>query len=166
MFKGLLSVQHLKLDNNGIYNIEGKSFSHLPQCSKLDLNVNKLTQIRADMFPGMFSLRELDLRQNQISHIEYGSFTQTVKLQHLYLSSNRLRTIEQDMFFLPQQGEITLRIEDNPLRCDSRLCWMKQGEDNGWITFPEERGKPDCENYPDVPWDNITNICPFTSNLL
>ena len=70
------------------------------------------------------------------------------------------------MFSIPQNGEITLLIENNPLQCDSGICWIKQGEEDGWIIFPEERGKPDCENYPDVPWDNLMNICPATSKLL
>ena len=165
MFKGLQSMQHLELDNNGIYHIEGKSFFHLPLCTKLYLN-DKLTQVKEDTFVGLFSLKVLDISRNQISHIEYGSFTKTSRLGHLYLSSNKLRTLEQDVFSIPQNGEITLLIENNPFQCDSRICWIKQGEEDGWIIFPEEWGKPNCENHPDVSWDKLLNICPATSKLL
>ena len=92
------------------------------------------------MFIGMYSLTELELSHNQISHIEHGSFTKTQQLQYLYLSSNKLRTLEQDMFSIPQQGEITILIEDNPLQCDSRICWIKQGEQDGWIKFSHKSG--------------------------
>ena len=168
-FKGLQSVKELNLDSNGIYHIEGKSFSHLPQCNKLNLNDNKLTQIREGMFIGMYSLTELELSRNQISHIQDESFTKTQQLQYVDLSSNELSTIKQDMFSFPKQGELTLLIEDNPLQCGSEACWIKQGEQDGWITFSYksgEHGQPDCENYPDVPWDNLTDICSIESKLL
>ena len=165
MFKGLQSLEYLTLDNNGIYHIEGRSFSHLPQCHNLDLYDNKLTQIREDMLVGMYSLKNLDLSGNEISHIESGSFTKTQQLQYVDLSSNKLSTIQQDMFSIPQQGQLTLLIEDNPLQCDREVCWIKQGEQDGWITF-RGRGQPDCENYPDVLWNNLTGICPIVSELL
>ena len=154
-------MEHLTLDSNGIYHIDGKSFSHLPQCNKLNLNDNKLTQIREDMFTGMYSLQKLELSHNQISHIEIGSFTKTQQLQYLYLSYNKLRTLEQDMFYTPQQGKITIFIENNPLQCDSRICWITQGEQDGRINFSYKPGgscEPNCEN-------NITIICPTTSKL-
>ena len=116
----------------------------------------------------MYSLTELKLSQNQISHIQHESFTKTQQLKYIDLSSNELSTIYQNIFSIPQQGELTLLIENNPLQCDSGMCWIKQGEQDGWITFSPDSGsgKPDCENYPDVPWDNLTFICPITSKLL
>ena len=49
-------------------------------------------------------------------------------------------------------ANLTLIISGNPLQCDSRLCWIKEGEEEGWITWPiiQDRqltDKPGCENF-------------------
>ena len=121
------------------------------------------------MFVGMYSLTELELSRNQISHIEHESFTKTQQLRYVDLSSNELSIIQEDAFSIPKQGELALLIEDNPLQCDREVCWIRQGEQDGWIKFSYkswEYGQLDCENYPDVPWDNLTDICPIVSELL
>ena len=58
----------------------------------------------------------------------------------------------------PRQIQMGLAL----MNCDSSLCWLKQGEQKGWITWFVGGGKtflPDCVNLPDL-WHNVDLNCP------
>ena len=158
------AVEEVILAINDISHINGGAFSHLVHCAWLDLPTNKLTEVKADMFRGLQSLTTLGLGNDHISYIEPGSFA-NLPLTNLYLDSNQLRTpLQQDDVF--KSHHLLLLLEDNPLECDSRMCWLKKEEKEGWIDldlrYPwgEFYDKPDCVNYPNVHWDDIKILCP------
>ena len=167
MFQGLESLEELYLQFNDITRIEDAAFSMLRNLTYLGLYGNKLTHIRAATFEGMSELVEVGLGRNEISNIEPGSFT---NLLVLFVPANRLTTLERNIFGNEHPTNLTLLISHNPLQCDNKMCWIKQGEEEGWLTLNLTRPhsywtKPDCENYPDRNWDDITLNCAMEGNF-
>ena len=57
---------------------------------------------------------------------------------------------------------VTMGVGFNPLQCDTRLCWVKQAESDGWIRFRENvvnRLSPECENRYGLPWEDVNLRC-------
>ena len=148
------------VNHNFITEISVGIFSNLNSCVELVMDSNKLTVVKSGMFEGLKSLKLLNLGHNQITHIEPGSFS-SLKLDELYLDNNRL-TKPMDQQELINSQPISITLGNNPLQCDSRMCWMKQAELDKLIIWNKELswGEPDCENYPDVHWDDVTLYCP------
>ena len=51
-------------------------------------------------------------------------------------------------------GQLTLGITVNPIVCDGRIEWMKDGEQHGWLSFFID--PPACHNFPDISWENVS----------
>ena len=166
MFDGLRALQVLVLSSNYIAKIEMGTFLHLTSCTWLSLKENRLIVIRSNMFVGLQSLKKLILSQNIIFNIEPGSFANLIKLSTLLLSKNYLTTLDRKVFRSLNLTSLYLKINGNPLLCDSRLCWIKQGEREEWLLIHNtdinrtELYKPECVNYPGVDWDDIRLVCP------
>ena len=155
------------INDNEIVDISSGAFSQLTDCFFLVLDKNKLTYIRAEMWNGLDSLKELHLYRNLISYIAPGSFEKLTNLRGLYMESNKLTTLEQNVLGDLVPNHLVLALNYNPIQCDSGMCWIKQGEQNGKIAvFKQARGitwsKPSCVNYPGFHWDDVTIICPST----
>lgn len=137
---------------NGLHNVED-----------LFLWANELSIISCDMFLGLESVKSLNLNNNDIRNIEPGAFANMKKLEGLYIPNNELTTVSFDMFGSngrhPQKLEMLLH--RNPLHCDSKLCWLVEGERDGWLTFDSHtiRYSPKCTNFPGVHWLNVTLDC-------
>ena len=149
MFDGLASLQKLHLGNNDISDIEDGSFRSLEQCTWLWLFDNELKGIRVGMFEGLKSLERLYLSKNQINRIETGSFS-GMNLRELRLNKNQLVNplAKQDLVnSLDTPNGLMLALHDNPnLRCDNRMCWMKEaGNKIKWRT-KHFMGRPHCWN--------------------
>ena len=154
--RGLQSLQKLSLSDNNITDIESYSFSPLTECIQLWLKNNKLTQIRMGMFAGLDSLEALILTKNLIYDIEDGSFANLKQLRRLFLNENELTFLDKNAFEIPFQTNLTLLIERNKLQCNWRTCWIKQGEQEGWISLTlGAYVKPSCLNYPGIHWNQI-----------
>ena len=61
---------------------------------------------------------------------------------------------------------IFISLDHNPFHCDSRMCWIKQGVQDGWLSlqYPSsivepDHWYPDCTNYPDESWDDVYLEC-------
>ena len=142
--------------------IETGVFRKLTQCMKIKLDSNRLSLIKKGMFDGLKALEELSLTMNKITYIEPGSFQNLMQLRKLYLYSNELTTLEQNVFNLAYHpSDVTLLLFHNPLRCNSSLCWMKQGEQDGWISwyYDFDMFAPECGNYPGVAWADLKLPC-------
>ena len=166
MFDGLRALQVLVLSSNYIAKIETETFLHLTSCTWLSLKENRLITIRSNMFVGLQSLKKLILSQNIIFKIEPGSFANLIQLSTLLLSKNYLTTLDRKVFSSLNLTSLYLKINGNPLLCDSKLCWIKQGEREEWLLIHDtdingtELYKPQCVNYPGVDWDDISLTCP------
>ena len=119
------------------------------------------------MFEGLFSLEELNLSHNKISVISPGTFAAFVQLHKVSLSGNELTTLRFNMFDsanypnpIGHPTELALALDGNPLRCNKKMCWVKEAEEEGWIRFQYEYSwVPTCVNYKGIPWKNINLKC-------
>ncbi len=156
---GLDSLRTLYLDNNEIEVIRQNSFSHLSVCEYLDLSGNKIHTIESGAWDGLLSLRKLylnsneleilrpgmwshlnnctflDLSDNKIHAIQSGTFQDGLSsLETLWLYGNELTTLQWTVFGKEHPEQLELHLFGNPLVCNSSLCWIKQGEQHGWVT--------------------------------
>ena len=135
-------------------------FLGLTRLEKLSIHTNKIKSVAGGLFTGLFNLREIDLDDNDITEVREDTFRGLEKLSKVWLYNNKLTTLASSVFTgLPRPIELTLG--GNPLTCDKKLCWLKQGEREGWLTWlPFERRplEPDCDGG--VSWKNLTLDCP------
>ncbi|KAK7824891.1 hypothetical protein U0070_014097 [Myodes glareolus] len=68
-----------------------------PDTTLLDLQNNKITEIKDGDFKSLKNLHTLILVNNKISKISSGAFTPLVKLERLYLSKNQLKELPDKM---------------------------------------------------------------------
>ncbi|MBZ3871756.1 Decorin [Sciurus carolinensis] len=68
-----------------------------PDTTLLDLQNNKITEIKDGDFKNLKNLHALILVNNKISKISPGAFTPLVKLERLYLSKNHLKELPEKM---------------------------------------------------------------------
>ena len=126
MFQGLVSLEYLEIHFNIISFIEDNTFANLMRLKELNLAVNRLESLGPGIFCGLDSLSWLDLREN------------------------RLTTLPVDVFnHLPHP--LQLKLNNNSLQCDAALCWLRQEELNGTITWYPFGGRPICAN--EVSWE-------------
>ncbi|XP_036312249.1 decorin [Pipistrellus kuhlii] len=82
-----------------------------PDTTLLDLQNNKITEIKDGDFKNLKDLHTLILVNNKISKISPGAFTPLVKLERLYLSKNQLKELPEKMPKTLQE----LRAHDNEI---------------------------------------------------
>ena len=129
------------LSENHITTIRAGSFSHLARCALLWLDNNQISEINPAAFRGLTSLRRLYLHTNKLTHISPGTFSGLTSLNNLWLSNNRLTGLSSDLFLdLPRPLRLLLgnpdnNDPDNAFLCDESLCWLKQEEQDGTVTF-------------------------------
>ena len=160
-FTGLRYLKELWLDNNKVLeHVTGNMFAGLNRLELLSIHTNKISKIATDLFTGLLNLREIDLDDNLITEINNGTFNSLEQLSKVWLYNNKLTTLPHNAFSgLPRPMELTLG--GNPLECSSDLCWMKQGESEGWLTwiqFENRPLEPSCAGGSD--WRNLTLDCP------
>ena len=63
---------------------------------------------------------------------------------------------------------IFIFLDNNPFHCDTKMCWIKQGVQDGWLSLQydplssilePDHWYPDCTNYPDDSWDDVDLEC-------
>ena len=107
------------------------------------------------------------LDNNHLEALTPEMFTGLYSLFHLTLELNRLTRLPADVFShlqrpltLGLQDAVFRRTPDNELQCDSALCWLKQDELQGNITwyiygkYPSSQYKPRCAGG--IVWDTWT----------
>ena len=164
MFSGLNSLTTLDIHSNFIETIQDGCFSDL---SNLFLPANKLSGISGNMWLGLSALKYLHLHWNEIPIIKPGDFDNLPKLKILFLFDNPLTTLSHTMFspsVYPETDGHPRRIQMalGLMKCNSSLCWLKQGEQRGWITWYDDTNKiyqPDCISHPDL-WTDVDLSCP------
>ena len=123
----------------------------MPQCSRLILSHNKISEIEPGAFSDLPSLSRLMINGNQLHNITADMFEGLAVLTELYLNNNKLVGIDSGVLAeLPRPLSLSLNLgieEDaNMLQCDSDLCWLKQEENAGSITWSRHGYPPVCAN--------------------
>jgi Leucine-rich repeat (LRR) protein len=88
VFRDLISLQALHLDNNRIETINPESFHSLSNLHILDLSNNRLTYVDSSVFSRLFVLRQLYLDHNKIRKMDDDSLKNCSSLQDLGLADN------------------------------------------------------------------------------
>ena len=161
-FNTLTSLTKLYLYQNQISTIPVGAFNTLTSLTKLHLHQNQISTIPVGAFNTLTSLTSLSLSRNQISTIPVGAFNTLTSLTNLYLDNNQLVTLEEGLFNTPLRTSLALKVDHNPLHCDERMCWVKQAQRVGhitWDTWWSDDGRPQCKNQPYVHWYSITLNC-------
>ena len=169
-FNGLTSLRHLYLSRNDRLNILRAGMFHgLIAIHTLWVSHNGINTIDDGTFANLKTLEVLFMNQNDLETLRLGIFFGLVSLKNLYLDRNRLTTLSADVFrHLSRPLKLTLHNKvanlttDNPLKCDVRLCWLKQEELQGNITWsyydtdssPDRPFKPRCTDGID--WETFT----------
>ena len=142
MFSDLRNCTKLYLNWNRISKIESRSFNGLSNLDKLYLKSNRLHTLQGDMFKGLKVLQLLALSSNRLRIISDDAFIHIDSIHELYLHFNDLtRLPEQAFSHLPRPLQLSLlkfrsnSTIENPMVCDLKLCWLKQEELQGNITW-------------------------------
>ena len=142
MFNGLAVVETLSLGNNYINYIDDYAFANMKKLKVLLLVNNALVVLRPKMFSRLDSLRTLGLVENPLTTLSSGVFNH-----------------------LPWPLELAITDLDDygnpfgfPMQCDVKLCWLRQEELQGTITW--YRTHPICRD--DTEWSN--SICDETGS--
>jgi Leucine-rich repeat (LRR) protein len=98
LFRNLLRLQILCLDNNLIDDVDANSFANMPKLKELHLHSNLLRQIKNEMFLDKSELEILYLYQNNIETIETIPFNTLYALNKLHLFSNKITQIKLGNF--------------------------------------------------------------------
>ena len=167
MFNGLSSLTYLHMSGNLIETISDGCFSDLRNLNYLYLGDNKLSEISGNMWLGLSVPTRLHLYYNHIATLQPGALNHLPKLGRLLLYNNPLTTFSYTIFnpsLYPETDGHPRRIEMAPgvLKCNTSLCWLKQGEQKGWITWWEYWDKihhPDCLNFH--LWSDVDLNCPM-----
>ena len=161
-FKYLGSLEHLILCDNSIKEIEDGTFTGLSNLIELNLYYNQLgtsyydySLIKRDRWDGLTSLRKLSLRRNRIGTLQAGAFSNLPNMKELDLRDNTdLKTLDSNIFEPNgHPNQLLLDISENELDCDAALCWLKEGEEEGWLTL---KATPGCKNST---WEDVPTQC-------
>ncbi len=149
---------------NPIRTVPADVFSQLSHCIWLHLDSNEIEWIETGAFNGLISLEWLYLYGNKLSEIEPGTFSQLPALTYLFLSDNKLTALPWTVFTdgtgnITRPASLILELDENPLQCDTSMCWTKQGEQDGWFTWSFSFTDPECANYPDTDWPDVNLQC-------
>ncbi len=144
------------IGGNRITHLAVGVFSHLSQCTLLEVSHNYITMIKEGAFIGLHELQYLYLQGNQIILVEVGAFDplQSVHKGEIHLEGNRLRTLSPHLFTnlsRPITLDLTFHEEKrqtNQWNCVT-LCWMKHEEQHGTIVWTDGSSYPMCADGSD-----------------
>ena len=106
------TLSALNLNNNKLRNIRPRQFKTLNSLLSLEIQNNILNDIDMNAFEGLSKLELLDLYDNELTVLKPGVFKYLTQLVALYLDRNRLTTVQENLFgslFLLHD----LRLNDN-----------------------------------------------------
>ena len=163
-FDGLNSLQVLYLSSNKISSVSPGAFRSLGRLDRLILTTNELTEIRGDMWEGLDSLVSLKLVDNEITELKQGDLANLPKIWGVFLERNNITTVsngllDPELYPEGHPEDFIISLIDNPLQCDTRMYWMKQAEEEGWLeTTGAFVGTLECLN-PKMNWDQVQLHC-------
>ena len=156
IFNGVTLTSYLTLSYNKIHTVHPQAFvgANIP---RLSMDNNDLTEINTGSFTDISSLTELDVSSNKLHTLEPDIFPSGLSELKVKMHDNDLTTFPSTVFSGSLPTKLTLTLSDNPLVCDSSMCWLKEGEEEERITY-DGQGTPSCTNYQ-TEWANIDLDC-------
>ena len=97
---------------------------------------NKIVKIDRNSWAGLVSLEKLDLSGNHLTSLPSHIFSLNRSL-FIDLTSIEFVTFPREISGSGTARVITLHLDGNPMNCDSRLCWLKEAEEAGWIAWED-----------------------------
>ena len=97
-FKGLDSLQTLRLNDNSLTALPDSAFKGLPHLKILYLNSNSLTALPDSAFKGLDSLQTLHLNDNSLSALPDSAFKGLGNLKTLRLDDNMVNALRDSAF--------------------------------------------------------------------
>ena len=144
-FNELSNVDNLNLYGNRLTVLKAGMFHGLAAVLRVSLVANGINAIEDNTFANLKNLKYLSMYYHHLAALRPGMFSGLDSLWQLRLEGNRLTTLPADVFkHLPRSIKLGLGnvrrdpAEDNPLKCDVEICWLKQKEINGTITWYTE----------------------------
>ena len=164
MWTGLQYLELLGLNSNYITTISPEAFGGLIWLKTLWIGTNYLTEIHSNMWVGLRFLENLSLLKNRLKEFPRHGISHMPSLEKLYLSENQLRTLRADIFnpddysdYNGRPRHLNLYLNDNPLHCDFKLCWLKWAVHSGSITI--SGSDPKCTNLDAAAFHDIVLNC-------
>ena len=147
-------MMELNLGTNLIESVPGGVLSQL-KLEKLYLYENHLLEVRKEYWEGLDSLVELKINDNKIQDIHPDGLSNLLNVELLHLHNNNLKTLKSNVFGDSHPARLEVSLSGNPLRCDEDLCWLKEAERDGWLTWTQDYA-PQCEGRE---WEEVEIEC-------
>ena len=143
------------------------------------IECNPIIKIEDDAFVNLSNLEVLSLRKNELVVLCKRAFRGLNSLRTLLLEGNHLTTLPEDVFsHLPRPIQLGVsdivhrpldyRRWDNPMECGPELCWLKEEEIQGTITwfatYSWYHHRPMCKRRGYATWRQFS--CDEPGNLL
>ena len=143
----------LSLDYSRLEDLPRAGLASLKKLKALYIWQNKFTDVRGDMWQGLESLEKLHLADMNIASLDAGDLYNLPKIGQIWLMRTKVTMLSEGLFdaeLYPETdghpANLTLHLRRAPLECDRRLCWMKRGERDGWLTLTHAR----CANHLNI----------------
>ena len=139
--------------------------------SYLDLGGNDLTTIHGDIWVGLYSLETIRISHNPLNTKSSVGFPNLPDLRLVLVNLVILKALDKELSapanYPDTKTQPKLGLEEDDLRCDNSMCWLKKVEDKGLMAHYNRNGKvtrPKCENKS-MYWDEYSETlnCPGRS---
>ncbi|KAL1788583.1 reticulon-4 receptor [Sigmodon hispidus] len=129
LFRGLVALQYLYLQDNNLQALPDNAFRDLGNLTHLFLHGNRIPSVPEHAFRGLHSLDRLLLHQNHVTRVHPHAFQDLGRLMTLYLFANNISMLPAEVL-VPLRSLQYLRLNDNPWICDCRArplwAWLKK----------------------------------------
>ena len=123
-FQHYTSLFSLSLTGNPISDLNAGNQAELRNLEILYLANSGINSL-AGLNLWLPNLRDLRAAGSHIAALSASMMENLPNLIKLDLSRNKLNTIPAQIHFVNLENMVSVKLEGNPLHCDSRLCWVK-----------------------------------------
>ena len=134
-------------------------FEGLDSLTILELISNPIRHVGPEIFHQFPNLERLWLVNTSLTSIPPNTFASLTHLSMLNLEENNIQTLERNIFASDAPDALDMVFSINPLQCDSRLCWIKEAEQEGWLSVSGWDENVTCVQPPDTMWDDVDLDC-------
>ena len=148
------------LAGNQIKSLKANTFNHT-QCLSLAIIWDVLETVEVGAFNNLTNLLNLHLHHNRLLSLPVEIFSALPSLFSLEMQNNKLESLSQGIFSFKMdewQDTLYMSISENPLICNSSLCWLYTAEEDRSVKW--SRGiwnTPECTGLRT--WSQMNLIC-------